>query len=306
MQSTIFIIGAGAIGKVLAVSLALENKKVILIRGSVDHQPARKEKIHVRLNDQTELAAEIEISTFSQFPVLDGIIVLTNKSYGNEELTKILKPRVKDSPLVLLQNGLGVEQTFLDNDFQGIYRCVLFATSQPISENQLKFKPVAVSPIGIIKGTPTELEKLVAQVNSTHFPFRAEADIQPIIWKKAITNCVFNSICPLLETDNGIFHREPGVLALAKQVIEECTAIAREKGIFLQAQEVLDSLLLISKSSDGQLISTFQDIKNKRRTEIETLNFEIARIAATLHKEDNVKQTRILGELVKWKSDLSR
>jgi 2-dehydropantoate 2-reductase len=49
------------------------------------------------------------------------------------------------------------------------------------------------------------LENIILQLNNSHFQFRAEENIQPLIWKKAINNCIFNSICPLLETDNGSF-----------------------------------------------------------------------------------------------------
>jgi 2-dehydropantoate 2-reductase len=131
-----------------------------------------------------------------------------------------------------------------------------------------------------------------------------ETDIQPIIWKKAITNCVFNSICPLLEIDNGVFHRNEQVLAIAKRVVEECVQIAQTKGIPLSVDQVVESVLLISRSSDGQLISTLVDINNKRETEIETLNFAILDAARTLNKESVVRETKLLGELIRLKSDL--
>lgn len=302
----IYIIGAGAIGKALAVSLQLDHKEVMILRGSVNDQPGHTETIQVVLENGQELSAEIRVSTLSNFPALNGIIALTNKSYGNPQLSRVLKDKVQNYPIVLLQNGLGVEQVFLDNHFPEIYRCVLFATSQPISTNRLKYKPVAVSPIGIIKGNASKVATVVEQLNSPGFLFTAESNIQPIIWKKAIINSVFNSICPLLEVDNGIFHRDPAVLGMAKRVIEECVVIARERDVLLTVPEVVESLLLISKFSDGQLISTFQDIRNKQPTEIDTLNFEIVRIAESVNKGSLVKETRLLGELTKLKSDLNR
>jgi 2-dehydropantoate 2-reductase len=147
---------------------------------------------------------------------------------------------------------------------------------------------------------------VVEQLNSPVFQFKAETDIQTAIWKKAIINSVFNSICPLLEIDNGVFQREAQALDIAKRVIAECAAIAKENGIDLEADEVVERLLLISKSSDGQLISTLQDINNNRPTEIETLNFEIVNIARVLNKENAVAYTKLLGELTRLKSELSR
>ena len=86
----IFIIGAGAIGKALAVALELSDKDVVLVRGSVDDGSRSVEKIEIVTNDGTKLEAEIEVGTFSRFSALDGIIVLTNKSFGNDNLARTL------------------------------------------------------------------------------------------------------------------------------------------------------------------------------------------------------------------------
>jgi 2-dehydropantoate 2-reductase len=305
-NNTTYIIGSGAIGKVLAVFLKLQSKNVVIVRGSVNDRPQYIEKIKVELNDKTQREADIEINTLSNFKSLDGIIVLTTKSYGNLQLSKALQEKTKNSPIVILQNGLGVEQPFIDNHFTEIYRCVLFATSQVVGESKLRFKPVSVSPIGTVKGNPDTLKKIVETLNTPEFQFRSETDIQPVVWRKAIVNSVFNSVCPLLETDNGIFHRDERALAIAKRVITECTAIAHHAQIFLNVEDVVANLLLISKASDGQLISTFVDIKNKRRTEIETLNFAIVEVARHLNKEHEVRETKLLGELTKLKSELAQ
>ena len=305
-NSTIYIIGTGAIGKALAVFLKLADKQVILIRGSVDNQPSSVEKFQVELGDKTVLEASIEVSTLSQYKKLNGIIVLTNKSFGNENLSQALKGKTDKSPIVLLQNGLGVEQSFIDNNFPEIYRCVLFATSQTTSQNTLRFKPVSISQVGTIQGTGNDLNNIIGQLNTPNFPFKAVDDIQTVIWKKAIANSVFNSVCPLLEIDNGIFHRNETALAIARRVVTECVEIATAMGIALRVDEVVDSLVMISKASDGQLISTLQDIKSKRETEIETLNFSIVNMAKKLNKEAAVAETKLLGELTRLKSQLNR
>ena len=302
----IYIIGAGAIGKVLAVSLQLAQRDVVLLRGSLAEGAAYTEKIQVLQADGTLREATVPISTINNFGRLEGIVVLTNKSYGNAELARRLQGKTGKSPLVLLQNGLGVEQPFIDNGFPEIYRCVLFVTSQAVAGDPVRYKPVAVSPVGVVTGGEEMLYRTVAQLDSPGFRFGVETDITTIVWKKAIINCVFNSICPLIEADNGIFHRNADALAMAGRVVAECLTIAAAKAITLHQAEVMESLLHISRSSDGQLISTFQDIRHKRETEIDTLNLEIARIAQTLGKADLVKETRLLGELTKLKSELGR
>lgn len=305
-QKTIYIIGAGAIGKALAVVLKTANRNVVLIRASVTDVEEHKEDISLSLPDKSEISAKITITSFNHFPELKGIIVLTNKSYGNKLLSTLLKDKTGGSPIVLLQNGLGVEDIFIEDQYPKIYRCVLFATSQLTDANKVNFKPVSPSQIGIIKGDGYELSEIVYSLNTSAFPFQAAENIQKTIWRKAIINCVFNSICPLIEVDNGIFYRDINVLNIAGRIIDECVQIANAYKIELSQQEVLDGLLMISKLSDGQLISSYQDIIHKRPTEIETLNFAIVKMAEAIGKADLVKETKLLGELTKLKSGISR
>ena len=302
----IYIIGAGAIGKALAVSLQNHGKQVELVRGHVEDGVPHKQKIVLQFKDGTEIQEHIQVSTLKDHDRLDGLVVLTNKSFGNEMLSKKLEEKAKESPIVLLQNGLGVEQPFLEKGFMEVYRCVLFVTCQHTDGNTISYKPVAESPIGTINQNFSELKTVVDTLDTPNFRFVEETDIQRIIWKKAIANCVFNSIFPLLDVDNGIFHRNEEVMSMAKRVIAECALIANKKGIDLGVYELEDQVLKISRMSDGQFISTLQDINNKRETEIDTLNFEIFRMAQTMNLSSQVQETKLLGELVKWKSELSR
>lgn len=304
-QNTIYIVGAGAVGKALAVFLKLKGNNVIIIRGSIDDNSSHTEKIKVHHNDTDEFESEIEISTLSKFKTLNGIVVLTNKSFGNQELSKVLKSKINTSPLVIMQNGLNIEVPFKDNYFSQIYRCVLFTSCQMINSGTVKFKPVSISPIGTIQGNNDTLELIVSQLQNEYLKFRVEENIQQIIWTKAIINAVFNSICPLLETDNGIFHRNTYALNVAKRILGDCISLAQKVGINLEIEEVIKTLLMISRSSDGQLISTYQDINNKRKTEIDSLNFALVDIASRLKMDDLVKEVRLLGELIKIKSEIT-
>lgn len=309
MQTTnpvIYIIGAGAMGKALAVFLSYIGKNVILLHGRDHEKKEYTETIQVAVSNGEIVKSNIHICTLDHDAVLDGIVVVTTKSFSNHHMAEKLKDCIGNSPIVILQNGLRVEDSFINHGFSEVYRCVLFASSQHIEAHQLKFKPASDSPIGIIKGNIQNLKAIVNSLNNPYLVFTPEENIQPVIWTKAILNCVFNSICPLLEIDNGIFKRSEKALQLAKQVIDECIVIAAEKGIHLKADTLLEKLLIISSTSEGQLISTYQDILHKRKTEIGTFNIEIGRIAEHHHKNEESKITKFLGELIEIKSAINQ
>jgi 2-dehydropantoate 2-reductase len=66
----------------------------------------------------------------------------------------------------------------------------------------------------------------------------------------------------------------------------------------------MNQIFTVSKGSDGQLISTLQDLNHGRETEIDYFNLEIARIGAAATPKIDTPTTRALGEMVKIKSML--
>ena len=305
-KQKIYIIGSGAIGKALAVNLSISGKDVVLIRGSVDNQPEINENIKLLKENNKSLEQEVLVTTFSNLSDIDGIVIIATKSFGNKTIAKKLKEKKGNFPVVIMQNGLGVEKEFEKLKFREIYRCVLLTTCHISEDNTLSFKPVAPSPIGIIQGTNSNLKNIVNQINTDNFQFIIDEQIQKIIWEKAIINCAYNSLCPLLEIDNGIFYRNDKVLDLAKQIIKECVELSKNFNITLDEKAIIDRLLFISQKAQGQLISTFQDIRKRRKTEIDSLNLEIARMADEINKPYLVKLTKTLGEMISIKSELSQ
>jgi len=117
---------------------------------------------------------------------------------------------------------------------------------------------------------------------------------------------VFNSICALLDVDNGIFARDESVAAMALVVVRECLALARARGISLTEAELVEQIQRISRGGNGVLISTLQDLRKGRPTEIEFLNLALARLAAAHSPPIDLRSTELLGRLVLEKSRLSR
>lgn len=298
----IYVLGCGAIGLTLAAYLADAGRSVVAVRTSTHDVAAGKITITVRSGADALLEVPVETVSLSRLPELDGIVVVTAKSYANKAIASALASKIVTGPLVIMQNGIGVENPFLESQFTQIYRCVLYTTGQTNSENEVTFRPIASSPIGIIKGVEFDLERCVKTLTTQGFPFHHEKNIQRDIWKKAIINSVFNTICPLLDVDNGIFGRDEEVAELAKEIVNECLVLAETKGISLAESELMEQIMRISKGSDGVLISTLQDISNGRETEIKSLNLEMSRMASSVNPKINLTKTEFLGRMILAKS----
>jgi len=182
---------------------------------------------------------------------------------------------------------------------------VLFSTSQITSDQTITFKAVKASPVGLVQGERTRESMIVNEINTPYFRFRIESNISEFAWTKTIINCAFNSICPLLEVDNGVFHRNDNAAHMANRIIDECVSLARKYGVEIDTDDLVDKLMLISKRSDGQLISTYEDIRKGRRTEIESLNLEMSRLAHAVGVPQLVSDTQLLGEMIQVKSEIA-
>ncbi|HEY4417352.1 MAG TPA: 2-dehydropantoate 2-reductase [Verrucomicrobiae bacterium] len=300
-KENIYILGCGAIGLTLAACLANTGRKVLAVRTSKNDAPVGDIIVIVHTGE-AKLKTSVAMVSLSNLTTLDGVVVVTAKSYANKMIAAALVERRFSGPIILLQNGLGVEHPFIESGFAEMYRCVLYATAQTISENEVTFRPIASCPIGLVKGDAANLEEYVNLLSTPHFSFHAEANIQRDMWKKVIINSVFNSICPLLDTDNGVFVRDVAATKLAEEIVAECIVLAEANGIILVKSELMTQILQISQGSQGVSISTLQDIKNGRATEISSLNLELARIAATMNLSAQLKRTELLGQLVLIKS----
>lgn len=305
-QSVIYIVGGGAIGKTLAFFLTAEGRQVVLVRVTSHPVSTSEETIHLSLSDQPPATVKVKTCSLSELSGAHGTWVLTNKSYGNDLIADELRKQQMTGPIVILQNGLGVEKPFKEKGFTNIFRCVLFATSQMKENGIVHFKPVASSAIGVVRKPADDPEWIAGQLDNAHFRFRAVADIETITWKKALANTVFNSICPLLDIDNGVFHRHSETMELADHIIEQGVAIANQYGISISPQDIHDTVLMISRASEGQEISTLQDIRKGRQTEIDTLNMEISSLAEGIGAQDRVRETWLLGRMIQLKSSLRR
>lgn len=303
-NETIYILGSGAVGFPLAAYLAKAGRTVVAVRTSKKNIPRSTIPITVR-QGSNEISVPVETISLSNLNRIDGMIVIATKSYANQAIAQELKNKGAAGPIVVMQNGVGVERPFVDAQFSPVYRCILYVTSQTVSEYHFTFSLITQSPIGVVSGDGTSLDKCVEDLTTVEFPFRAEANIQREAWKKTIINAVFNSICPLLEVDNGIFARDEETANLAREVVRECVALTDRLNMQLSESELMDQLMRISKGSK-QLISTLQDIRTGRRTEIDSLNLEIARVAALTEPRIHLPRVELLGKMILIKSQQHR
>lgn len=300
----IYIIGAGAVGLSLAAYLTLAGRDVILLRARPCATGLGLMEVTVRDSDGIGAQATLRMGRLDECDSIEGVIVIAAKTHANEAIARGLAMKDVRGPIVLMQNGIGIERPFTDSGSSPVFRSVLYMSSQKTAEDQVIFRQISPSPIGVVRGDPEALPAYVCELTTPQFSFRAEPDIERHVWKKVIVNAVFNSICPLLNADNGVFVRSSAAASLAQEIAGECVPLSNRYGVLLTVPEIMEQVMAISRGSQGVLISTLQDINHRRPTEIDAINLELARMAGALIPPLAVPKTSMLGHLVATKSAL--
>jgi len=265
------------------------------------------QKIQIKYANGNSLHQEVQCRSVNRINNIAGTVLIATKANANKKLALKLRELSIDPNILIMQNGIGVENPFLDNGFKRISRCVVYITAEKHSNELISARMVKPSPIGSFGSSNFDIDSLISEISTDEFSFYSERNITREVWKKAIINVAFNSICPILDIDNGIFFRDSSIMEIAKMLINECLPVAHALNIDIKDNDIYSQILGISERSNGQLISTLQDIRNNRDTEIEYLNLEICRLASKLQLKNNkLPLTEMLGNLVKTKAEISK
>lgn len=139
-MESIYVIGCGAVGVPLMACLAAAGRRVVGVRASEEDAPEQTVNVPVTVDDQM---LDLPLSTIGigRLGEIKGPVVIATKAHANVALARRLAPLV-NGPVVIMQNGLGVERPFVEAGFQEIYRSVLYVVSEGDLKKGFRFRAV--------------------------------------------------------------------------------------------------------------------------------------------------------------------
>jgi 2-dehydropantoate 2-reductase len=193
-----------------------------------------------------------------------------------------------EAPVLTLQNGLGNWEALAEH--LPLARILAGTTSS--GATLLAEGHIREAGVGIIRlGAPNALsaagaplaERAADLLRSGGLAAEVAADIEPVLWHKAMVNAAVNPLTALSGLRNGEMWADPSLRAQAIAVAEEVLAVADECGIALRpllgAFPPADALADVCRLTADNRTSMLQDILFGRPTEIDAINGEIARRA---------------------------
>ncbi len=285
------VLGAGAIGSLFGALLS--DKFDVTLVGREQHVNEMNKnglKITGSVNKTYKVKAATKIDNIEE----NTIILLTTKTIDSEKAISDIKQKLKkDTIIVCLQNGLGSEDVV-----KSIVNCkVLRATTMTGS---IFKSPGNIESSGKCSCYIEEDGKEIADLfNKANIKAEATPKIKQLIWDKLTINCVTNALGAILEARNKDLNK-PELKPTIQAIINECVEVAKKEKITLNKKHLTDIITRIITTSTN-INSTLQDLKKKRKTEIEFLNGAVVRLGKKHNLQTPVNET--LYGLVRYLED---
>ena len=277
----IAVIGAGAMGSIYGGRLSLHND-VFLIDTSqavVDQINNQGLKIQENGEDITFHPTALT-STQGQKP-MDLVILFVKALFSKAALAAnqgIIGP---DTYLMTLQNGSGHED--LLEEFAPKDHIIIGTTEDNgavLACGHVRRGGIGKTNIGMLTDdTAHFLPKLKETLDSCGFVGCIHENIQQLIWNKLFTNVSLSALTGALQVPMGFIADNDHAWNITKKLIHEAVEVAHGLGLKADEAEITEKVRLTSINSPEGITSICADLKNGRRTEVNTISGSVVRAA---------------------------
>ena len=298
----IAIVGAGAIGGLLAARFALAGENVTVVDLGAHLQAIRDKGLRlIHADGREEIATGIRgVATCAEAGLQD-LVFLSVKAYQIAMLAPQLDAMFHDATAVVTtQNGLpwwyfqnfngphqgyrlrtadadGVIEKHISAD--RIVGCVVYPAGELQAPGVIKHLEGDRFPVGELDGTDSDRVKSVSEVLvRAGFKSPVIADIRSEIWLKLWGNLSFNPISALTHATLIDVCQEPATRALAASMMHEAQAIAEKLGVTFRVS--IDKRIAGAEKVGKHKTSTLQDIEAGRSVEVDALIGSVIELGA--------------------------
>jgi len=286
----VWVVGAGAIGSLIAGHLAQLSEVGVLVRRQ-EHADALNAN-GLRISGKSQLHAQVLAAVEpAQLPAPDLVIIAT-KAAQVAEASRLLASQAKDATVMTVQNGLGAETLVTSEGDWPVISGVTFMSGTRHGDTHVEYELDTPTWIGPYAAAPAERAMVTAVAELfVESGLRAEAfdDLLPVQWSKLIFNATVNTVSALTELPHvGLFARRGEVSDLGHLVhdlVEEGRRVAESAGVELHDDPWEMNALAVSRGETDEgdyahVPSMLTDVRAHQHTEVDFISGSIVREAA--------------------------
>lgn len=266
----IIILGAGAVGSAYGALLSRRND--VLLVGRAEHVRAINASGLVVEEDEKGIYRLPAMTSLKEIPQ-DTLILVATKAYDLADSLKSIRDLIrKDTVVLLLQNGLGIEET-ASKALKGrgeIIRGLATLASEMLAPGRIRYWKGQT-----ILGPGTTAARIAQVLEDSGLAIRVASDFAAEVWKKLVVNCVVNPLTAILQARDNEIGGEL-LAGIRHAVVREVLAVGVAEGITLKSDLVdfVDQLIPRYENRSSML----QDVTRGNRTEIDFINGKVVEL----------------------------
>jgi 2-dehydropantoate 2-reductase len=288
MSEQILIVGAGAIGGMLAGYLGAAGRDVTVFARGLTASTIAERGIRLVTPEQTEIQTRPRVADGSAPLAPFGIVIFATKAFSlGAALAQVrgaIGPETLVAPVV---NGVpwwfgtakqpvravdprGELAAAVEPDrlvgavtYSPAWRSVEDATWTQTVPGQLTLGPVTAG------GDPAAAAKIAQAFTGSLFEAVVSDDIRRAVWNKFVTNAAFNTLCALTGARQCDVARDPHTGPIAEAVMREVEALATASGSGISGS--IEAKLAQARDKGIHKPSTLQDFEAGREVELGAL-----------------------------------
>ena len=286
----VWVVGAGAIGSLIAGHLAQRVEVSVLVRRDEHAQALASSGLTV--TGKSELRAPVRAAVDAGELAAPELIVIATKATQVEDACARISGHAPAATVMTVQNGLGAEELVKRAGDWPIVSGVTFMSGRRHSDVEVEYELDTPTWIGPFAGAPAD-RALVAAVAELFVEagLRAEDfdDLLPVQWSKLIFNATVNTVAVLSDLPHvGLFARreEPGDLGhLVHGLVAEGRQIASAARVELHDDPWEMNLLAVQRGETdhgdyAHVPSMLADVRAQQATEVDFISGALVRAAA--------------------------
>jgi 2-dehydropantoate 2-reductase len=281
----IAIIGPGAIGCLFAGSLARKGQEVWIL----DKNKERAARINSQGISCEGLSGawQVKVKATADPKEITGpdLVIICVKTYDTKSAATSAKALLgADTSVLTLQNGIGNIE--LISEVVGPEKVIGGVTNLGatlLDTGKVRYAGKGETVIGRLDGSITvDLRDIREVFNKAGFETRISRDIKNFLWSKLVINVGINALCAITRLNNGKLLDYETSHKILKNAVNEAVKVAKRKRIKLSYEDPLTKVEAVCEATCGNVCSMLQDVRNKKRTEIDSINGVIVRYAEEL------------------------
>ncbi len=287
----IAIIGAGAMGSLYGGYLARAGEEVYLVDIWQEHVDEVNSSGLVIEEKDLEVRAHPRAATDPmKVGHVDLAIVFVKSFLTGTALEKNAALLGPDTVVMSLQNGYGNIERIAEH----IKRSSIIAgtTSHGASmrsPGRVKHAGGGDTHIGWVANEDEDRINGIAEtLRRAGFVTAVEKNVMELIWSKLIINVGINALTAVLKVKNRELLRIDEARELLRMAVLEAVEVAAAEGVRFDGEEMVDKVMGVAFATGDNTSSMLQDILNRRKTEIDTINGAIVEEGGKHHLETTV------------------